>query len=68
MKNVENFPLGKQNQYIKKSYLYIKIFSYLSLMYNINGENSCKSNNFTYPEELDNIDCFNEIIKFDSKK
>ena len=68
MKNVENFPLGKQNQYIKKSYLYFKIFLYLSILYNINCENSCKSNNFTYPEELDNIDCFNEIIKFDSKK
>ena len=68
MKNVENFPLGKQNQYIKKSYLYFKIFLYLSILYNIHCEDYCKSNNYTYPEELNNIDCFNEIIKFDSKK
>ena len=67
MKNVRNFTSGSK-KYIKKSYLYFKIFLYLSILYNIHCEDYCKSNNYTYPEELNNIDCFNEIIKFDSKK
>ena len=67
MKTARDFTSGSK-KYIKLSNFCIKIFLYLSILYKINCENSCRINNYTYPEELDNTNCFNNIIKFDSKK
>ena len=65
MKTARDFTSGSK-KYIKQ--FCIKIFLYLSILYNINCENIFVTPNFSFQEELGNVQYFNEIIKFDSKK
>ena len=50
MKNVRDFTYGRKI-YIKQSNFCIKIFLYLSILYNIYCENSFVVTNFNFQEE-----------------